>query len=567
MAGRIPRHKDGSLYWESALIAPILDSEGRITHYVAIKEDITQRRHAEEELRKRDINFKKIVDILPQLVSYIDKDLCYRFVNAAYASFFSDKKFIGRTVPEVIGEKAFEATRGHIDQVFQGKTVHYGATLTYPVVGERFVDVYLIPYYSDHGIVGGYYAILNDLTHLKKIEDSLRRAKDEAEAANKLKSEFLANMSHEIRTPLNGILGMLQLMQSSKLDETQSHCLHTAIKSSKRLTRLLSDILDISKIEADKMVFRKHAFDIKDVDKALTELFGQAVKEKGVAYEFRGDPCLPSQVLGDEARLVQVLFNLVGNSLKFTDQGRVCVEVSVLPFTAKAPLRLLFSVSDTGLGMSQQTQKDIFEPFIQSDGSYTRKHQGVGLGLTIVRKLVQRMGGSLCLDSASGQGTAVYVSLPFELPPRRSGVERARCGKCEGVPGLRLLMVEDDAVNLLCGQKLLEKAGYAVTTARDGQEALEVLMIKEFDLVLMDIQMPVLDGIQTTRAIRHAASFAHVSDIPIIALTAHAMAGDQEKFMAAEMDGYLSKPFDLCKINLEIARVISLPRRGAWRTE
>jgi signal transduction histidine kinase len=518
-------------------------------------------------LRKRDINFKKIVDILPQLVSYIDKDLCYRFVNAAYASFFSDKKFIGRTVPEVIGEKAFEATRGHIDQVFQGKTVHYGATLTYPVVGERFVDVYLIPYYSDHGIVGGYYAILNDLTHLKKIEDSLRRAKDEAEAANKLKSEFLANMSHEIRTPLNGILGMLQLMQSSKLDETQSHCLHTAIKSSKRLTRLLSDILDISKIEADKMVFRKHAFDIKDVDKALTELFGQAVKEKGVAYEFRGDPCLPSQVLGDEARLVQVLFNLVGNSLKFTDQGRVCVEVSVLPFTAKAPLRLLFSVSDTGLGMSQQTQKDIFEPFIQSDGSYTRKHQGVGLGLTIVRKLVQRMGGSLCLDSASGQGTAVYVSLPFELPPRRSGVERARCGKCEGVPGLRLLMVEDDAVNLLCGQKLLEKAGYAVTTARDGQEALEVLMIKEFDLVLMDIQMPVLDGIQTTRAIRHAASFAHVSDIPIIALTAHAMAGDQEKFMAAEMDGYLSKPFDLCKINLEIARVISLPRRGAWRTE
>ena len=557
------RHKDGSLYWESALIAPILDSEGRIAHYVAIKEDITQRRHAEEELRKRDINFKKIVDILPQLVSYIDKDLCYRFVNAAYSNFFSGGSLIGRTVPEIIGEKAFEAARGHIEQVFQGKTVHYGATLTYPVMGERFVDVYLIPYYSSHGVVGGYYAILNDLTHLKKIEDSLRRAKDEAEAASKLKSEFLANMSHEIRTPLNGILGMLQLMQSTTLDTEQRLCLHTAIKSSRRLTRLLSDILDISKIEADKLVFREHAFDIMDVNKALTELFGQAVKEKSVAYDFTVDPCLPKQVMGDEARLVQVLFNLVGNSLKFTDQGHVRVEVSVLPFTAGAPLRLLFSVSDTGQGMSEQIQKDIFEPFIQSDGSYTRRHQGVGLGLTIVRKLVQRMGGSLCLDSTSGQGTAIYVSLPFGLPPQRTGQELSSRGLCDGLPGLRLLMVEDDAVNLLCGQRLLEKAGYVVTAARDGQEALEALLGKDFDLVLMDIQMPVLDGIQTTRAIRHAASFAHVSDIPIIALTAHAMAGDQEKFLAAEMDGYLSKPFDLCKINQEIARVISLPRRGA----
>ena len=560
------RHKDGSLYWEAALISPILEPDGRITHYVAIKEDITQHRRTQEELRKRDINFKKIVDILPQLVSYVDRNLRYRFVNAAYSSFFTSSDLVGLTVPEVIGEEAFEIAREHVQQVFQGKTVHYGATLPYPEMGERFVDVYLIPDYSGSGEVEGYYSILNDLTHLKKIEDSLRLAKDEAEAANKLKSEFLANMSHEIRTPLNGILGMLQLMQSTNLDAEQQECLQTAIKSSERLTRLLSDILDISKIEADKLVFRDHAFEIRDVEKALGELFGQAVKEKGIDYTFRADPRLPEKVMGDEARLVQVLFNLVGNSLKFTEQGSVCVEATVLPFTAGAPLRLLFTVTDTGLGMSDQIQRDIFEPFIQSDGSYTRRYQGVGLGLTIVRKLVQRMGGSLCLDSTSGQGSAIFVSLPFGLCCEYAG-EDACGGESHTIPGLRVLMVEDDAVNLLCGQRLLEKSGYVVSTACDGQDALEKLMTENFDLVLMDIQMPVLDGLQTTKAIRHAAPFAHVSDIPIIALTAHAMAGDQEKFLDAEMDGYLSKPFDLCKINQEISRVISLPRRGTRQAD
>jgi CheY-like chemotaxis protein len=173
------------------------------------------------------------------------------------------------------------------------------------------------------------------------------------------------------------------------------------------------------------------------------------------------------------------------------------------------------------------------------------------------------MGGSLCLESDPGQGTAFYFSLPFGCPSERTEEERDSGGKTAAIGGLRVLMVEDDAVNLLCGQRLLEKAGYVVSTARDGQEALETLLSKDFDLVLMDIQMPVLDGIQATRAIRHAAPFARVCDIPVIALTAHAMAGDREKFLAAGMDGYLSKPFDLVRINQEIARVVSLPRPAA----
>ena len=561
------RHKDGSFYWESALIAPIFDSEGKITHYAAIKEDITSRRQAEEELRKREVNFNRVVDILPQLVSYVDRELRYRFVNKAYAGFFPADGILDRTVPEVIGPEAFEKSRGFIEQAFQGKTVHYSCTLSYPGVGERFIDAYLVPDYSRGGGVEGYYAILNDLTHLKKVEDSLRRAKDEAEAANKLKSEFLANMSHEIRTPLNGVLGMLQLLESTTLDPEQCDCLQTAMKSSERLARLLSDILDISMIEADKLVFRERCFDIAEIAQALTDLFSQTIREKRVAYAFRHGPGVPGPLQGDDARLLQVLFNLVGNALKFTEKGHVEVEVSALPRTAGAPVRLLFTVRDTGPGMSDEALGTIFEPFMQNDGSYTRRHQGVGLGLSIVRKLVKRMGGTLCVDSQPGAGTAIHVSLPFGLPTECSldgtGAGDDRAARSP----LRVLLVEDDEVNLLCGQRLLLQSGHVVTVARNGEECLDILLVRpDFDMVLMDIQMPVLDGIQAVRAIRRAAPFATISDIPIIALTAHAMAGDREKFLAAGMDGYLSKPIDIRRIEQEMERVLAERGRLRQRT-
>jgi PAS domain S-box-containing protein len=551
------RRKDGSLYWVSALIAPLVDSQGRITHFVATMEDITQRRRAEEELRKSDVRFKKIVDILPQLVSCVGPDLRYRFVNAAFSRFFpSLDDPIGRSVPDVIGAKAFAASRPHIEQVLEGRPVHYSAPQTYPMAGERFMDVHLIPDSTEDGRVDGYYAILNDLSDLKKIEDSLRRAKDGAEAANKLKSEFLANMSHEIRTPLNGVLGMLRVLESTRLDAEQAECLRMAIKSSERLTRLLSDILDISKIEADRLVIRERPFDMEEVERALADLFSKAVEDRRVAYSFRRDPLLPPRMLGDDARLVQVLFNLVGNSLKFTDSGRVEVEVSPLPGPEGAPVRVLFTVRDTGRGIDPESLRTIFEPFIQVDGSYARRHQGVGLGLTIVRKLVRRMGGTVCLSSSPGEGTEVHVSLPFGLPDRCGSEGADRPELAAVLRGLRVLMVEDDEVNLHCGRRLLENAGYEVSVARDGREALEALTEGDFDLVLMDIQMPVLDGLETTRMIRTAEPFARFADIPVIALTAHAMAGDREMFLAAGLDGYLSKPFDLRKVHEEIGRVL-----------
>lgn len=554
--------KDGSLYWVAALIAPLVDSQGDITHFVSTMEDITQRRHAEDALRNRDINFKRIVNILPQLVAHVDRTFRFRFVNKAFAKVFSGHELVGKTVSEALGQGTFEKAREYIEPVFRGWMKHYNFMYSFPNIGSRFFDAHLIPDFSREGEVDGFYAILNDLTHLKRIEESLRRAKDEAEDANRLKSEFLANMSHEIRTPLNGIIGMLQLLQSTRLDAEQCDWLQTAIKSSERLTRLLSDILDISQIEADKLVFRERYFDMLEIEHALMELFSSVIKEKDIIYAFRRDPFLPPRILGDDARLLQVLFNLVGNSFKFTDRGRVDVSVTALAHRVGMSQMLLFVVSDTGQGMSEDTLRHIFEPFVQSDGSYTRRHQGVGLGLAIVRKLVERMGGNMCLDSAPGQGTVAHFCLPFGLPESCSddAEKQPSTDSCEP-RGLRVLLVEDDDVNLRCGQELLRRAGYAVMAVRNGQEALETLAGNDFDVVLMDIQMPVLDGLQATKAIRTMPPFMRLSDIPIIALTAHAMAGDREKFLDAGMDGYLSKPIDMHKIDEEIARVISHRKR------
>lgn len=486
------RHKNGRLYWESDLIAPVVDPQGNITHYVAIKEDITQRREAEEELRKREINFKRVVNILPQMVAYVDRDLCCRCVNKTYAELFPDRELVGRSVSEVIGEDAFEKTRSFIDQVFQGKTVYYSLELRYPGIGERFIEACLVPDYSSGDKVEGYYAILHDLSHLEMIENSIRKAKEEAEAANKLKSEFLANMSHEIRTPLNGIIGILQLLQTSHLDTEQLEFLQAAIKSSQLLACLLNDILDISRIEAGRIVFHERCFDTVEIKQALWELFSQSVRDKGIGYAFHRGGDVPQRLLGDDARLLQVLFNLVGNSIKFIEKGRVDVGVWTLPFTAGSPVRLLFAVVDTGPGIPEWILRDIFEPFVQSDGSYTRRHQGVGLGLSIVRKLVVRMGGSLCVDSKPGLGTSVYLSLPFGLP-KTSLAKAERETVCnESLGTLRVLLVEDDEVNMLCGERLLRKKGYDIATARNGQEALEILLERQdFDIVLMDVQMPI----------------------------------------------------------------------------
>ena len=401
--------------------------------------------------------------------------------------------------------------------------------------------------------------IIRDISNLKQTQANLLKAKEAAEAANRAKSEFLANMSHEIRTPLNGILGMLQLLQTLAGSKEQKECLATAVRSTKRLASLLSDILDLSRSEAGKMAVLSNMFEMRNLKAAVLELFEVAARDKGLFLEFELSERLPMVLMGDEARVRQVLFNLVGNAIKFTREGGVRIEAIPLSSMNDERFHVLFIVSDTGVGISDDQLKRIFEPFVQGEASYVRRYQGAGLGLSIVGRLVPLLGGELAIVSEAGEGASMYLSLPFAIPPLRRPERRfvAACEASQGNGAYRILFAEDDAVTSVTLKSLLTKAGHAVTVAADGREALDALEQDAFDLILMDIQMPEMDGLEATRAIRFSERFEDRREVPIIALTAYAMSGDREKFLGAGMNGYIAKPVDIDELKALIAQVMT----------
>ncbi len=395
------------------------------------------------------------------------------------------------------------------------------------------------------------------LDSLASSEASHKEARKAAEAASRAKSEFLANMSHEIRTPLNGVLGMLQLAETTPLDDEQREYIATALLSGRTLLTLINDILDFSKIEAGYIELRDAPCDVRELLRSLLRIFHKQALVKGLQLRSEIDPALPGLVLLDAGRLRQVLFNLLGNAVKFTEYGSIDVALRCARFEDDDLLKLHFTITDTGIGIPEDHLQTIFNPFTQVDGSFTRRFSGTGLGLSIVKRIVALMGGEVGVESVPGQGSTFAFSVlvgQVDNADLRPAPRSERNGFPTPKIALNVLIVDDDEVSGEVIARHMARTGCKTTLAENGQEALQALKRERFDLVLMDVQMPVMDGWEATRRIRSGECGMTADQVPIVALTGHALDGDREKCLAAGMSDYIAKPVDLAELSRLIAR-------------
>lgn len=416
-----------------------------------------------------------------------------------------------------------------------GKAKDLSVNLTTKVIGEMTLS----------------FLILEDFTEKMQLEKALREAKEKAEKANQAKDNFLAIISHELRTPMNGILGMAQLVLGTNLQPDQRECLELVQVSGEKLLALLNDLLDFSKVRDGKLELEVICFSLRDVMSEFHRILRMKARKKGLQCVIHIAYDVPDRLYGDPRRLQQILMNLADNAVKFTKNGLVSIAVNVKEYQ-DSKVNLLFVVQDTGIGIPPEKINIIFHKFTQVDSSTTRKYGGTGLGLSIVKQLVEIMGGMVWVESSLDKGSSFYFTVAFEistLAASNSLLEQIKQPESrqepEAVRELQILLVEDEFINQKVAIKMLTNQGHRVVLAANGRQAVELFAADQFDIVFMDIQMPEMDGVQTTAAIREMEKqWGDKKRIPIVAMTAYAMRGDRERLMASGMDEYVSKPLD-----------------------
>ncbi len=676
------RTKNGTPYWVNATIVPLLDETGCPEQYIAIRTDISDRKAMEKQLSEQLHLVEELIEAIPLPLYLKDLDGRYLRVNRAFELFFDVRRerFIGRTLHDLLTPEDALIHAEKDAEIFQQGGVQTYEAEVHSRDGSRHDTIYRKAVLTrPDGSVSGLLGAIIDITERKLAEAALRQAKEVAEAANRAKSEFLANMSHEIRTPMNGVIGMTELALDTVLTEEQREYLGIVKSSAESLLAIINDILDFSKIEAGKLNVESIAFDLHRVIAETLKTLALRAHEKNLELVGEIKPGVARHVVGDPSRIRQVLINLIGNAIKFTEQGEIAVTVAASGPEDGTMANVLFSVRDTGIGIPKDKQEQIFDAFTQEDTSTTRRYGGTGLGLSISRQLVRLMNGEIWLQSEPGIGSTFHISLrlpidtqpplappqPVELTGRRilivdanetnrrvlagmlagwgvqshalasaaaaldllrqsgpnfdciildaqmpemDGYELARCltaeypalppmlmlssaamrgdsQRCQAVgirgffpkpisaeellaalvrifdsvraphplpvlnrhalreeQGMTILLVEDHPTNQRLATGLLEKWGHRVTVAGDGRQAIDIFARQRFDLILMDMQMPVMGGLEATRRIREQEAQVGLRRTPIIAMTAAAMNDDRDACLTAGMDDYLTKP-------------------------